>query len=66
MKKIRPTLEIDCDNTCCRNCHHVGVDTIADRFVCRLYDDVEQETLFSRGIISLRHDRCLADEVKEE
>jgi len=36
MKKIRPTLEIDCDKHC-NDCHHLSVDVFGDCFTCQLY-----------------------------
>ena len=68
MKKIQPTLEIDCGNSnkYCNDCDHLGVDTFIDCFVCHLYDKklVEQEE--QEVTLVLRCDQCLADEVKEE
>jgi len=66
MKKIKPTLEINCSNRCCMGCHHMGVDISSDCFFCFLYYDKLVEQKGKEINLALRCDQCLADEVKEE
>ena len=65
MKKIRPTLDINCSNRCCAGCHHMGVNILSDRFWCKLYDVKLEEQKGKEITLALRHNRCLANEVKE-